>query len=308
MAQYSGDATNTPPDTLASSSNLVTITEQYLSSTSNVTLSATSINPGQSVTLSATVTPSTSNAVPPPATTKPTGTVTFSSNGIGLGSGIVLPSGVATISTTALASGADQVTATYSGDGYFFPSSSLAPATVIVSTPAFSIQLADFGVFVVKRGSSVSQALNVLSVGGFNQAVGFQCSGLPMGATCSFSPTTVTPDGTGRTSSTLLTVTTTSSASLRPPPGRLDGVFLATILFGLGGLFRKRCRGRSILLPGIGLWAVLLSAGLFGLSGCTTGVSNPTGQVSATVTVTGFTGSSTNPTASQTTTFVLTIQ
>jgi sugar lactone lactonase YvrE len=313
-AQYGGDTTNTPPNTQASNSNTLTLTEAYSSTTSTVTLSTANANLGQAVTLSATVTTSTANAIPPPATTRPTGTITFYAGSglfqINLGSAPVLPSGVATLTTTALPAGstADQVTATYNGDANFFPSSSAGAAAITVTAPAFSLQISNYGVFTFERGGSTTQTLNVLSTGGFNQAVGFACSGLPAGVTCSFSPATVTPDGTGRATPTQMTVSATSTASVRQSPGSFGGVFVAAILFGLGGLFRQRRKGRTVSPAGMGLWIVVAAAGLFGLAGCATGSSMPTGQVGATVTVTAYTGSASNPTATQTTTFVLTVQ
>jgi hypothetical protein len=177
-----------------------------------------------------------------------------------------------------------------------------------VVPPAYSIQMLAYGVFVVKRGGSASQTLDVISTGGFNQAVAFQCSGLPAGTTCSFSPATVTPDGTGRATPTQLTVSTTATASLREPPGRFHGVFVASLLLGLGGLFRRHRKANRVLLSHMGLWVVVTAAGLFGLAGCTTGSSLPSGQLSATVTVTGYTGPSSSPTATQTTAFVLTVE
>jgi len=102
-----------------------------LSVTLNTTSTAVTAIPnpvtaGQSVALTATVT-TTATGVGTPA-----GTVTFTSGGNTLGSGLVLlnGSGVATVSTTALPVGADTITATYSGNATFATGSGMTTETV----------------------------------------------------------------------------------------------------------------------------------------------------------------------------------
>jgi FtsP/CotA-like multicopper oxidase with cupredoxin domain len=98
-----------------------------IDSTTALSASTTEPTPGQSVTLTATVASTGS-------TTTPTGTVTFAAGTTTLGTGTLNSSGVATLSTTALASGADAVTAAYGGDTVFAASTSSA-LTINVSTP-----------------------------------------------------------------------------------------------------------------------------------------------------------------------------
>lgn len=67
----------------------------------------------------------------------------------------------------------------------------------------------------VRSGRQVQTAITVSAVGGgFNNAVGLGCSGLPRGAVCSFSPASVTPGATS--SSSTLTITTQSSGTRTP--------------------------------------------------------------------------------------------
>jgi cyclophilin family peptidyl-prolyl cis-trans isomerase len=84
---------------------------------------------GQAVTFSATV------AAVAPGDTSPTGTVTFLDGATTLGSGAVGAGGLASFTTSTLASGTHTVTAVYSGDTDYAGSTS-APLTEIVNAPA----------------------------------------------------------------------------------------------------------------------------------------------------------------------------
>ncbi len=102
VANYEGD-TNTAAST---STALV----QIINNVSSVTITS-SQNPttsGQSVTFTATVSPSTA-----------TGTIQFLANGSSLGSPVTLSAGQAAFTTTSLATGRDNITASYSGDSVF---------------------------------------------------------------------------------------------------------------------------------------------------------------------------------------------
>lgn len=88
----------------------------------------------------------------------------------------------------------------------------------------------------VTPGQATTYTLSVTPAGGFNQAVSLSCTGAPSRATCTFSPTSVTPDGTNAKTATV-NVTTTAPSSVAPrlqptlpPTGRHERLFL---LFGL---------------------------------------------------------------------------
>ena len=98
-------------------------------STTALTASATTITTGASVTFTATVTGAAGS------TATPTGTITFYNGGTSLGTGTVT-SGVATLSTTALPTGSDAITAVYGGDTNFSGSTSASlPVTVNATAP-----------------------------------------------------------------------------------------------------------------------------------------------------------------------------
>jgi len=88
----------------------------------------------------------------------------------------------------------------------------------------------------VTPGQATTYTLSVTPAGGFNQAVSLSCTGAPSRATCTFSPTSVTPDGTNAATATV-NVTTTAPSSVvprlrptLPPTGRHERLLL---LFGL---------------------------------------------------------------------------
>jgi hypothetical protein len=97
-----------------------------ISKYSTTTALASSANPsafGQSVTFTATVTKQFGNGTP-------TGTITFTYGSTTLCNTVTLVGGVATCAYSALPVGSDIVTATYSGDANFAPSSSTVSQTV----------------------------------------------------------------------------------------------------------------------------------------------------------------------------------
>ncbi|HTY84280.1 MAG TPA: SBBP repeat-containing protein [Silvibacterium sp.] len=164
---------------------------------------------------------------------------------------------------------------------------------------------ADFGLAssptsaTVKAGASATYHLSVSSVGGaFGSAVSFACSGLPTGATCTFSPSTVTPGANGET--TTLTIATAASSSELVPvlPGHERPVFAVWMqLQGLGlfGMVVAGSKKRSKQLTIMVLLALLVLGMIF-MSGCAGGTgigsqTQPGNPQTYTVTVTGTSGS-----------------
>jgi N-acetylneuraminic acid mutarotase len=125
--------------------------------------------------------------------------------------------------------------------------------------PDFAVAVAP-GSMTVKAGQSGATQVTVTPANGFNSAVSFACTGLPAGATCSFSPETVTPGG-GAVSTTLTVQTAATVAQVRKDSGALPlGGMLAAGLLMLAG--RRMRRGIFLALMALSL----ISAGA--LSGC----------------------------------------
>src|SRR5205807_1742063 len=121
VAKYLGDTNNAP-----STGTLIQVVNQGTSSnTSTISLSsnATSIIFGNFVTFTATVTPNTA-----------TGTVQLLLSGTNFGSPVVLSGGQATFTTSSLPVGTYSLTASYSGDINFGPSTSNSvPISTIIT-------------------------------------------------------------------------------------------------------------------------------------------------------------------------------
>jgi len=96
-------------------------------------------------------------------------------------------------------------------------------ATVNLSVLFQSYSLAGSPALVtVVAGSPASYTISVTPINGFNQQVGLSCTGtLPLGAGCTFSPGSVTPNGTAPVSASLSIRTTQSALGWRFGPGRM---------------------------------------------------------------------------------------
>jgi hypothetical protein len=143
----------------------------------------------------------------------------------------------------------------------------------------------------VARGTNVQYPITLTPSGGaFSSVITLSISGLPTGATASFSPATVTP-GSSPGNSTL-TVVTTNIASLSAPHfgnRRLggQGAAFALALLLLPWIKAKRMRlSRARLLS-----IVVLLVGTIGLWGCGSGGFAAHSQQTYILTVTGTSGS-----------------
>jgi hypothetical protein len=154
--------------------------------------------------------------------------------------------------------------------------------------------------FTVGAGSSGTTTITVTPANGFNSSVAFACSGLPSGATCSFSPAAVTPSGSAAAATTLTVTTSAASAALhRASRPLFPGTALAVAICCIG--WRKRRRLDMLFLLAVS------AAGLSLLSACGGGGTSgggmpPVQPVTSTVTVTAASGS-----LQQSTTFALTV-
>jgi hypothetical protein len=189
---------------------------------SSVTISpsATNVYAGNSVNFTVAVTPTTG-----------VGTVSFSTLNNGtttvLGTATLnvpypgTSSGTATFATTSLPAGSNSVTATYEGDATHGGSTSSVPAVVNVTIP-FTMSASPVALNI-SAGQTATSTITITPAAGFTGAVNFtnstssaagSCStGLPAGALCSFSPGSVSLNGT-TASAVILTITTAPNMAL----------------------------------------------------------------------------------------------
>ena len=265
-----------------------------------VSASATSVNSTTQVTLTATVVNQTAYTL----VTAPTGSVTFY-NTVGttttkIGTATLNSGGVATYTTTFPVTGASTsytTTAVYSGDPNFVTSTS-AGANIVSGVPTFGLtSQTTNSLLTVAPGQSGLTSFTLTPAYGYNGTISFACTGSPSPVSCSFSPSTITANGTSTPSLIALTINSTAASSAleikqRPGVGRLPITLAAlpglALLFGFGGLRRKFLRGyRSLLLVAL----CLIGLGLSSCGGSKIVAGTPAGADTVTVVATGTGGS-----------------
>jgi hypothetical protein len=180
----------------------------------SVSASSTQIIAGASVTLTAKVAAATGSTV------TPTGTITFLDSSASVGTATLI-GGAAQITLTNLAAGTHSISASYSGDSNFTSSTSTVTTITVEPAPApdYSFSLSSSALSVT-AGASGKLSLTVTPENGFKQAVSFGCSGLPAGASCSFSPQSVTPSSGPVTTALTVQVPQAKMAALNAESGR----------------------------------------------------------------------------------------
>jgi hypothetical protein len=163
----------------------------------------------------------------------------------------------------------------------------------------------------VRRGEVGQATFNFTPVQGFTGTVTLACGGLPANASCTFSPATLTSDGSGTAQTAQIAIATTGTSTTAMSPnggGNSSAIAFASLLgfngllFGFGRLRRKASRGLKMLAL-----ALLLCVGLAGTGGCAGAAlsslaASGTQTLGLTATTTGTAG-----TDSQTAVFTLTI-
>jgi fibronectin type 3 domain-containing protein len=178
--------------------------------------------------------------------------------------------------------------------------SSQTSATTPASGPAPDFTLgASPATLSVTAGNSGTETVTVTPENGFSttSTVAFTCSGLPTGATCSFTPAAV--NAAGNIVSTLTVTTTIVSVAVRNRYGLwFSGSVLAVALCFLG---RKKRRSFELILLAVGMFGLALLTSCGG----TSSIPSPKSlqPVTSTVTITATAGS-----LQHTTTFLLIVQ
>ena len=296
-AAYSGDSS------YPSGISAIAPLQVLYSTTTGLAASPSAPTAGQPLTLTATVEGN--------GGTASAGTVNFLNGYTLLGTATLNASGVATLPTASLPAGTYRLTAHYTGNSSFFPSTS-SGVSVTVSAQASTVASpfsVDAGTSTpsqtVLPGGTAVYALTVSPAAGTTlPAISLAASGLPAGAIATFSPAKITA-GSGATSVTLSIQVPPVQSAMLERNSRLGGgmsfLVLGFILMPFGGGIRRS--GKRMMR--LSCMMVLLFAGavsLVGLSGCASGFSSPSAQT-YTVTVT-----STAASVSHTTTVNLTVE
>jgi hypothetical protein len=268
-ATYSGDA-----NFAASTSAPVAVTisaPAKISTTASVRASSAQLTAGQNVTFTAAVAPESGTGVP-------TGSITFLDGQSQLGV-VALNAGAASCSSASLAVGTHTITAAYSGDSNYAASTSAALTVTVTAAPAADYSLTmSSSALTVAQGSSGNLTVTVTPQNGFKQAVGFTCSGLPVGGSCTFNPQTVTP-AAGAVSATVTVQLPAAAGTAAPPSGvfpRFQPAALYIFALAILGIFGAAAIKRSVpgemkfvrsVLASTALAALLATANCAGYSG-----------------------------------------
>ena len=250
-------ATFTPTDTIDYTSAAATVKLTVLPATPLVTVSANA-NP---VFLTSAVSFTASFPVLP---VMPTGTIAFMDGGTQIGTATIA-SGAATFTTSALTAGPHSITAVYSGDNSYMGATSPAMAENVQD---FTLTVSGSSGANVPGGGTATYTLMITPVGGPTMPAGINLSAsqVPLGATATFSPATVSVNSA--TTTVTMQVKMPGSAALEPARGlfgdRCIPVALGLVLLPFAGRLRKRSRGWCMLI----LLAVSGAVLAAGTSGC----------------------------------------
>jgi hypothetical protein len=257
-AAYGGDALD-----LAGVSPVLTQLVQLRPTTDALTASSTSLTGGQQVTLISVVRYS--------GPVAPTGKVSFLSNGTVLGTSVLDPTGVATMTVNLLTS-SPAMTASYSGDAVYAASVSAQTSITVAPPTQFTLQLNPSAVTLQSQQHGTA-TLTITSLNNFTDKLDLGCLGLPFAATCTFSPDQVNLAAGGTQAINI--VIDTGSPLTAGSQARLEqhtASSIAALCFLPGGMLLGLAfwRGRRRLRASItALTMLLLLIGVsVGLSGC----------------------------------------
>ncbi len=252
-------ATFTPTDTTDYTTATATVTLNVIPATPVVTLTS-SANP-----VFMTYAVSFTASLPSYASTQ-TGTMTFYDGSTQIGTA-TLSGGSATFMTTALAAGMHSITAAYSGDTNYGPgTSSAVPETIQDFTLAFAG--GGSGTATAPAGGQAVYTLAITPMNGATlpASVGLTVVGAPLGATASFTPSTVSASS-GATNVTL-EVKLPGNAALERPRSPFGGgalpVALGLVLLPFVGRLR-RGRAKLARLVVLAVIGAAIGAGLHGV-------------------------------------------
>ena len=277
----------TPADTTryAAANGTVSLVVNKAAATVTLTAASNAVLVGNALNLQATVAS---------AAGVPSGSITFLNGTTTLGTAS-LSGGTASLPIATLPVGIQTLTAVYSGDGNFNGNSSAALTETVQD---FSVGSPD-GTQAVSNGTTASYSFGVGPSGGvtFPSAVTFSVSGLPPGATATFTPQSIAA-GSPATNVTL-NMNFGQQGAVVPferPSRRLPPVTLALIIIPVAAGFSRRRRSFKHLLGQLGCLVLggFLLIGALGLAGCGGGSpsSTPTQPPHTyTITITATSGS-----------------
>jgi hypothetical protein len=253
-ATYGGDASFPPATSATLVEDIRALTAARTASSVHLTATPFPNAPGQTFVLNATVV----------GLSSPPSKLIYRVNGAFLAS--ATQNSPNPVFFTPQSQGSYTLSAEYLGDAVLAPST--ATTTLVVGNPNgdFSMDASPASA-TIKAGQAATFTITISPVNGMNSPVTFACSGLPAASSCTFSPASVTPNGSP-VSTTLTINTTAPSAAAVSFTGLRPWVFaswsLATMLgfFILrAGTLGKNARRYSVVFGCIALLLCLVSCG-----------------------------------------------
>jgi sugar lactone lactonase YvrE len=248
---------------------------------------ATTLAPGAPITLTSHVASTTSGS--------PTGIVTLLDGAAPLLTAPVSASGDSTFTTSSLFQGTHTLTAYYSGDANFTPSTS-APNLITIGTAPpttgdFALAATGTTTQTIVSGTSASFTFTVQFQGNLSSPVTLAATGLPNLATASFNPAYLPPGSA--TNTFTLTVATPNTTASRPTSKSIHWAFLLLPLAGFALRPRHRHTRRSLFALAILSLTLPLCSGCANRVAADGSASNPIVGYTITVTGTATTATST---------------
>jgi uncharacterized protein (TIGR03118 family) len=164
------------------------------------------------------------------------------------------------------------------------------------TTPATFNLSASTRVASVAAGSSATMTVSIAPINSFAGTVNFSCSGLPLNATCSFSPSQVSVTATAPATTTLTVTTLSASASSGLAKPSLKYAVTLAVLLPFGFLSMRRRISGAGRLAAIAVVGVLTLSGLGVLAGCTYNPKLFTPAGTSNLTITATSGNTTQKT------------
>ena len=291
-AIYSGDSNYQSSVSAASS---FTVTAGTLPSTTTITVNPSTATQGTPLTVVAPVAP---------VTPVPTGTAQLILDGNLYGGPLVLTGAITSLPllTNTLQSGLHVLRIFYSGDGaHQANTSASATLTIVDAAGAFTLSPSTASTNALPGRASTPVTLTATPTGGFHSSITFACSGgLPSGAVCLFTPSSVTPTSAGpATTSVTISPASLGLKSSTAPASGVPGIFspgkeAASGLVALAGLLfvfvPRRTRRWSVFTVLFALTTLGLLNGC-GSGGVETNGANPSslsaGSYAVNITATG---------------------
>jgi hypothetical protein len=287
VVSFSGDSDTNPSSATYNNMHVQSTVHPSLSVSANLT----SANVGSPVTFTARVSSSVRAYTA-------TGSVTFLDGTTSLGTATLDGTGAGSLVVQTLTAGTHKISASYAGDSVLTSSVSGSITEMIAD---FTMQ-AQPATLTISAGSSGTSTLSVIPLGGSKQTVTYTCGTLPGNLTCSFSPASVTLDGTNPGSVTVTVSASTATAS----SGKRRSLWGAASTLAVGWFlvpFSRRKRWKPLL--GLCMLLALTLAGV-GCAGTST-VPTPKPAVTPSTYVINITANGGAGTTAKTTPLVVTV-